>query len=63
MKTNKWISITLAAALNLGGLLTTTSLGADTAAPAHGRFFQRIAQKLNLTNDQKARIQLPQPDW
>jgi Spy/CpxP family protein refolding chaperone len=56
MKTNKWISITLAAVLNLGGLLTTTSLGADTAAPAHGRFLQRIAQRLNLTDDQKAQI-------
>ena len=56
MKTNKWISIALAAALNLGGLLTTTSLGAETAAPAHGRFLQRIAQKLNLTDDQQAQV-------
>ena len=25
-------------------------------APAHGGFFQRIAQRLNLTDDQKAQI-------
>jgi periplasmic protein CpxP/Spy len=56
MKTNKWISMALAAALNLGGLLTTTSLGADTTGPAHGRFFERIAQRLNLTQDQQAQI-------
>jgi Spy/CpxP family protein refolding chaperone len=56
MKTNKWITFALAAALNLGGWLTTPSWAADTAAPAHGRFFQRIAQRLNLTDDQKAQI-------
>ena len=56
MKTNKWLPLTLAAALNLGGPTTTPSLAADTSAPAHGRFFQRIAQRLNLTDDQKAQI-------
>lgn len=56
MKTNKWITLTVAAALNLVGLMTTPSLAADTNAPAHGRFFQRIAQRLNLTDDQKAQI-------
>ena len=56
MKTNKWITLTLATALNLVGLMTTPSLAADTNAPAHGRFFQRIAQRLNLTDDQKAQI-------
>ncbi len=56
MKTNQWLSITLATALNLGGWMATPSLAADTAAPAQGRFFQRIARKLNLTDDQKAQI-------
>jgi Spy/CpxP family protein refolding chaperone len=56
MKTNKWITLTLATALNLVGLMTTPSLAADANAPAHGRFFQRIAQRLNLTDDQKAQI-------
>jgi Spy/CpxP family protein refolding chaperone len=56
MKTNQWLSITLATALSIGGWMATPSLAADTAAPAHGRFFQRIAQKLNLTDDQKAQI-------
>jgi Spy/CpxP family protein refolding chaperone len=56
MKTNKWISLSLAAVLNLGGLTTTTSLAADTNAPGHGRFFQRIAERLNLTDEQKAQI-------
>ena len=56
MKTNKWISVTLVALLNLGGGLTTASLGADTSAPAHGGYFHRLAQRLNLTDDQKAQI-------
>ena len=46
----------LAAVLNLGGSLTTSSLGADTATPAHGGYFHRMAQRLNLTDDQKAQI-------
>jgi Spy/CpxP family protein refolding chaperone len=56
MKTNKWLTFTLAAALNLGGWLTTPSLAADTAPPAHGRFLQQLTQRLNLTDDQKAQI-------
>ena len=48
--------MTLAALLNLGGLLTTSSLGADTATPAHGGYFHRMAQRLNLTDDQKAQV-------
>jgi Spy/CpxP family protein refolding chaperone len=56
MKTNKWITLTVATALNVVGLMTTPSLAADANAPAHGRFFQRIAQRLNLTDDQKAQI-------
>ena len=56
MKANKWLSLSLAVGLNLGGWLTTPSLAADAAAPASGRFFQRMAQRLMLTDDQKARI-------
>jgi Spy/CpxP family protein refolding chaperone len=56
MKTNKWISMTLAAMLNFGGLLTTSSLGADAVTPTHGGYFHRMAQRLNLTDDQKAQI-------
>ena len=56
MTTHKWLSLTLAAALNLGGWLTTPSLAADTAPPAHGRFLQQLALSLNLTADQKAQI-------
>jgi|SRR5579862_5358822 len=56
MKTNKWITLTVATALNVVGLMTTPSLAADANAPAHGRFFQRIGERLNLTDDQKAQI-------
>ena len=58
MKTTKWLSITLAAALNVGGWLATPSLAADGVAPVtpHGRIAQRLAEKLNLTADQKAQI-------
>jgi len=58
MKTTKWLSITLAAALNLGGWTATPSLAADDAAPAspRGRIAHRLAEKLNLTDDQKAQI-------
>ena len=58
MKTAKWLSITLAAAVNLGGWTTIPSLAADTSAPAsaRGQLRARIAEKLNLTDDQKAQI-------
>jgi len=58
MKTTKWLSITLAAALNVGGWMATPSLAADGVAPAspRGRISRRIAEKLNLTADQKAQI-------
>ncbi len=56
MKTNKWLSLALAAALNLGGWLTTPALAADTPASVHGRFLQQLAQRLNLTDEQKAQI-------
>lgn len=46
----------LAAALNLGGFLTTASLGAETTASPHHGYLHRIAQRLDLTDAQKARI-------
>ncbi len=50
--------MTLAAALNLGGWLTLPSLAADGTAPVspYERIAQRIAEKLHLTDDQKAQI-------
>lgn len=56
MKTNKWITLTVVTVLNLVGPMTTPSLAADAHAPAPGRFLQRIAERLNLTDDQKAQI-------
>jgi protein CpxP len=58
MKTTKWLSITLAVALNIGGWMATPSLAADGAATAspRERISRRIAEKLNLTDDQKAQI-------
>jgi Spy/CpxP family protein refolding chaperone len=58
MKTTKWLSITLAALLNLGGWTTIPSLAADASAPAsaRGQLRAHIAEKLNLTDDQKAQI-------
>jgi len=46
----------LAALLNLSGGLTTTSLGADAAVSTHGGYIHRLAQRLNLTDDQTAQI-------
>jgi len=58
VKTTKWLSITLAAALNAGGWMATPSLAADGVAPAtpRERIARRVAEKLNLTDEQKARI-------
>lgn len=58
MKTNKWIALTVATVLSLVGPMTTASPAADAHAPAHGRFLQRIAQRLNLTEDQKTQIKI-----
>jgi periplasmic protein CpxP/Spy len=49
---------TIAAVIFACGLATTKTLATDnsTTTPLHGHFFQRIAERLNLTEDQKARI-------
>jgi Spy/CpxP family protein refolding chaperone len=54
---NKILICSLAAALAVGGLIATKTLAADNAAPpARGNVLQRIAQKLNLTADQRSQI-------
>jgi Spy/CpxP family protein refolding chaperone len=55
---NKILICTLAAALAAGGFIATRTYAADStaAAPAHGRFLQRLADKLNLTADQRTQI-------
>lgn len=57
MKTKLFI-FTLAAAVLAGGLIATKTLaaGSTESAPFRGNFFQRIAEKLNLTVDQKSQI-------
>jgi Spy/CpxP family protein refolding chaperone len=60
MKTSKLFALTFAAALTVGGLFICTSLAADNSAtsptPLRGQILRRIAEKLNLTADQKSQI-------
>ena len=55
---NKILICTLAAAVVAGGLAATKIFAADnsSATTARGQIFQRIAEKLNLTADQKSQI-------
>ena len=57
---NKILICALAAVLAAGGFIVTKTYAAEnaaaTTAPGHGRFLQRIANKLNLTADQRAQI-------
>jgi Spy/CpxP family protein refolding chaperone len=57
MKTKTLVCL-LAAAVLAGGLIVTKTFAADNAvgAAAHGHFWQRIANKLQLTADQKTHI-------
>lgn len=58
MKTN-FSTIAATAVIFACGLTTTKTFAADNSAattPARGHFFQRIAGRLNLTDDQKAQI-------
>jgi Spy/CpxP family protein refolding chaperone len=60
MKTNKILILATAAAIIVGGLITTRSPAADDSAqattPLRGQILKRIAEKLNLTDDQKSQI-------
>jgi len=55
---NKILIYTTAAAIVVGGFTATKSLAADnaTAKPARQGILQRIADKLNLTGDQRTQI-------
>ena len=55
---NKIFACSLAAALAACGFIATKAFAADNApnVPAHGRLLQRIADKLNLTADQRTQI-------
>jgi Spy/CpxP family protein refolding chaperone len=59
MKT-KIICIAAAVAILAGGFITTTSRAegnaATASAPLRGQMFKRIAERLNLTDDQKSQI-------
>jgi len=60
MKTNTIFSL-LAAGLIAGGLIATQAFAADKPAstadsPMQGRLLQRLADKLNLTADQRSQI-------
>jgi Spy/CpxP family protein refolding chaperone len=58
MKTNRFLIIATAAAIFAGGLTAIKTFAAASSAPAplRQRIFQRIAEKLDLTDDQKAQI-------
>lgn len=60
MKTSKLLSLALASAFIGCGLFIKTSPAADDSAtpttPLRGQILQRIAEKLNLTADQKSQI-------
>lgn len=55
---NKFIACSLAATLGVCGFFATKALAADNSAdaPGHARLLQRIADKLNLTADQRTQI-------
>ena len=60
MKTN-FQTVAAAAVIFACGLTTTKTFAADNYAattPSRGHFFQRIAERLNLTADQKAQIKI-----
>lgn len=59
MKTAKWITLTLAAAVCAGGLFAHTSRAADYPAaqnPPRGRLLAVAQEKLGLTDDQVTQI-------
>ena len=59
MKTIKLLTIATAAAIIAGGLTSAPAQDTNSAAgtrPGRGQILQRIAKKLNLTDDQKSQI-------
>jgi len=60
MKTIKLLTIATAAAIIAGGLTSAPAQDTNDSAagtrPGHGQILQRIARKLNLTDDQKSQI-------
>ena len=60
MKTKTILGLATAAAILVGGLITTRTLAADDSAlaahPQRGQFLKRMAEKLKLTSDQKSQI-------
>ena len=60
MKNVKLLTIATAAAIIVGGLTSAPAQGTNDSAagarPGRGHIFQRIAKKLNLTDDQKSQI-------
>jgi protein CpxP len=60
MKTIKLLTIATAAAIVAGGLTSAPAQDTNDSAagtrPGHGQILQRIARKLNLTDDQKSQI-------
>jgi Spy/CpxP family protein refolding chaperone len=59
MKTTKLLTIATAAAIFAGGLTTGKTFAAEnsaTATPVRGPIFQRITERLNLTDAQRAQI-------
>jgi len=60
MKTNKLLIFATAGAIIAGGLTAAKLFAADNstaaAMPLRGQILRRIAQKLNLTDDQKSQI-------
>jgi len=59
MKTNKLLTMAMAAAILVGGFTSALAQNTDSSAgagPGHGKMLHRLAQKLNLTDDQKKQI-------
>jgi Spy/CpxP family protein refolding chaperone len=60
MKIKKLFILTTVAAVFFGGLTTAKTFAADNSVaatlPQRGQIFRRIAEKLNLTDDQKSQI-------
>lgn len=53
----KFLTLAAAALMIAGGFTPNLHAADDSSgAPRHGRFFQRIAERLNLTADQKTQI-------